>query len=144
MVPLTLAAVLAIGGPAGFGAATAPKRPHPGGGAVIVGTAGDDTLTGTRSNDVIRGKGGDDIIRGKSGDDRLYGGPGNDTVSGDTGDDLINGGPGRDLLLGGAGDDTIRARDGKRDTIACGKGSDSVVADRNDVVARDCEAVKKR
>ena len=40
--------------------------------------------------------------------------------------------------------DRILARDGRRERISCGAGRDSVSADRRDVVARDCEVVRRR
>jgi len=91
-----------------------------------------DRLVGTRGPDTLRGLGGGDTIIGLAGNDLLDGGPGNDT---------LNGGPGRDLLLGGPGNDVINARDGQRDRIRCGSGRDRVIADRLDLVARDCERV---
>ncbi len=55
------------------------------------------------------------------------------------------GSTGRDRLSGGAGKDRVNARDGRGgDRISCGIGRDSVVADRGDRVARDCERVARR
>ena len=48
-----------------------------------------------------------------------------------------------DVLSGGRGRDRIRARDGLRDRINCGRGVDTVTADRNDVVASNCEHVSR-
>jgi Ca2+-binding RTX toxin-like protein len=45
-------------------------------------------------------------------------------------------------VSGGSGNDTIQARDGERDTIDCGSGKDTVVADKIDVV-KGCEKVKR-
>lgn len=56
----------------------------------------------------------------------------------------LRGGPGPDVLRGGPGNDTVLVRDGGRDTVRCGAGRDRVLADRRDVVARDCEIVKVR
>jgi Ca2+-binding RTX toxin-like protein len=92
---------------------------------VIRGTARADKLTGTKGPDVIQGGAGADVIRGLGGDDRLVGGTGADVID------------------GGAGNDTIYARDGTRDHITCGSGRDTVDADRRDVVARDCESVRR-
>jgi Ca2+-binding RTX toxin-like protein len=83
---------------------------------------------------VLRGLGGNDRLSGKGGNDKLFGG---------LGSDVLTGGLGADLLDGGAGNDTINARDTKRDTIRCGPGKDTVIADRKDTVARDCEKVKR-
>jgi hypothetical protein len=94
-----------------------------------------DRLVGTPGPDTLRGFGGDDTILGLAGNDVLDGGSGNDTLVG---------GPGRDVLIGGPGDDVLLARDGQRDRIRCGPGRDRVIADRIDVVARDCERVVRR
>jgi hypothetical protein len=94
-----------------------------------------DRLVGTRGPDTLRGLGGGDTILGLAGNDVLDGGPGNDTIVG---------GPGRDILIGGPGNDVLSARDGQRDRIRCGTGQDRVIADRLDVVARDCEIVRRR
>ena len=112
-------------------------------------------------DDVLDGGSGTDRLHGGTGRDRLYGGPGNDRVLGDAGGDWLYGGTGRDLLAGGAGndhvvagggadsvsggggDDVITTRDRRRDSVRCGAGFDRVRADRNDKVARDCEAVRR-
>jgi RTX calcium-binding nonapeptide repeat (4 copies) len=83
----------------------------------ITGTQGDDTLRGTPLRDLISGRGGSDSITGAGGHDRLSGGP---------------------------GADVILARDRVGDTVICGPGRDRVIADRVDVVARDCERVARR
>jgi Ca2+-binding RTX toxin-like protein len=85
---------------------------------------------GTRGDDRLIGGGRDDVIIGKPGDDRLRGLGGNDTIVG---------GAGRDLLVGGRGDDTINSRDRARDTVRCGPGWDTVVADATDDVPASCE-----
>jgi Gametolysin peptidase M11/RTX calcium-binding nonapeptide repeat (4 copies) len=54
----------------------------------------------------------------------------------------LRGGPGRDVLRGGPGNDTLLLRDGQRDAARCGGGRDLVLADRRDVVRRDCEIVR--
>ena len=46
-------------------------------------------------------------------------------------------------VLGSAFDDVIDARDGVAETVACGGGTDQVLADRRDRVARDCESVTR-
>ncbi len=90
---------------------------------------------GTNAANTLTGTAGPDVLRGLGGDDRLFGGRGNDR---------LDGGRGKDVLSGGAGDDTILARDKTRDVISCGSGRDLVTADRIDVVARDCETVRRR
>jgi hypothetical protein len=54
----------------------------------------------------------------------------------------LRGGPGRDVVRGGPGNDTLLLRDGQRDAARCGGGRDLVLADRHDVVRRDCEVVR--
>lgn len=83
----------------------------------IEGSGRGDTLVGTPLRDLLYGLGGDDTITGGSGDDELSGGP---------------------------GDDLMRARDGLVDVVRCGPGRDRVVADRRDLVKRDCERISRR
>jgi hypothetical protein len=55
----------------------------------------------------------------------------------------ISGGAGSDILEGGAQDDAIDSRDGSRDTVLCGGGTDTVQADTLDVVSPACESVTR-
>jgi serralysin len=54
-------------------------------GAIVVGTAGNDSLNGGDGNDILYGQGGDDTLRGgmaaAGGTNQLWGGTGNDTAS---------------------------------------------------------------
>ncbi|MEX2464597.1 MAG: hypothetical protein WD428_01855, partial [Gaiellaceae bacterium] len=69
---------------------------------------------------------------------------GNARLGGGGGRDVLTGGPGRNTYLAGAGNDTVRARNGRRETINCGKGRrDFAVVDRSDSV-RGCERVRRR
>lgn len=102
------------------------------------------TKTGSASADTMYGAGGPDRLWGLGGADRLYGRAGNDRLFGGAGGDRLDGGAGRDLLDAGPGNDTIAARDRTADTIRCGRGRDTVYADRADAVARDCERVLRR
>jgi hypothetical protein len=54
---------------------------------------------------------------------------------------VITGGPSPDKITGGTGDDVINAKDGSKDTIDCGTGSDRVTVDAIDVVSSNCEQV---
>jgi len=92
---------------------------------VVRGTEKADTLTGTPRADTILGLSGDDWLRGLGGND------------------VLDGGRGRDRLAGGPGNDRILARDGVRDRVFCGLGSDRVVADLLDRTYRDCEVVAR-
>jgi Ca2+-binding RTX toxin-like protein len=99
------------------------------------GTQHADRLVGTHGADTLYGLGGADTILGLAGNDLLDGGPGNDTLIG---------GPGRDTLFGRSGNDVLSVRDGQRDRVSCGPGRDRVIADRIDIVGRDCEHVGRR
>ena len=109
----------------------------------IRGSARDDVQLGNGGNDRLTGGRGRDLMLGGPGNDRLDGGPGADIAFGGSGNDRIAGGTGADLIIGGSGKDTISARDRTRDYISCGSGRDKVVADKRDVVARDCESVRR-
>ncbi len=116
------AAGTSVGANASF--ATPPRPLDPSGRPVrctIVGTQAADVLRGTRGRDVICGLGGNDTIIGGAGADVIYGGPGAD---------ILVGGAGNDVLRGGAGNDTLRARDGRRDIVEGGRGSDLAIVDR--------------
>ncbi len=124
------------------------------------GTDSDDSIDGTEQADVIDGLAGDDLITGGLGDDRLMGGLGDDEVaggdndddvSGGDGDDIIRGGKGKDKLdgeagndsvFGGRGKDKVEAADGETDVVSCGKGPDTVNADPQDEIGKNCEKVK--
>jgi len=82
--------------------------------------------------------------RGGPGRDRLRSGRRGDVICGLSGDDVITGGRGSDRLFGEEGNDRFLAQDRRFDVIGCGSGDDSVIADRVDLVGRDCERVKRR
>ena len=86
---------------------------------------------------------GADTLRTGDAADRLDGGEGNDVLEGGAGNDQLVGGDGRDRLEGGSGDDTAQVRDGLRDTVSCGPGTDTADADTLDEVASDCERVTR-
>ena len=103
----------------------------------------------------MRGNGGNDVLKTGDGADTIDGGAGDDELDGGFGDDTIVGGPGRDRIsadtAGGDcgpmwckypyGNDQIDARDGEVDSIVCGFGTDTVLADSVDIVDKDCENV---
>ena len=97
---------------------------------VISGSTGADSFTGDAGANSFHGLEGADTLAGGAGDDYLYG---------EAGDDRLTGGAGGDQLDGGRGDDTLDSRDGVLDSVVCGPGLDSVIADRSDAVAGDCE-----
>jgi Ca2+-binding RTX toxin-like protein len=80
---------------------------------------------------------------GGSGNDKIVAGPGEANLEGGPGNDSIKGSPGEDRIEGGEGDDTIDARDGRYDSIDCGPGNDTVIADLGDGVT-SCEIAPDR
>ena len=120
----------------------------------ITGTQGPDVLTGTAFDDHIVAKKGNDQVFALAGNDNVAGNKGDDVLNGDEGNDTLSGKKGADQINGGTGNDVINARgDGKKsgpDTITCGEDaeeysndSDTVLADKNDIVADDCENVDR-
>jgi len=111
------------------------------GGGTSRGGPGNDRLVGGLR---MFGEAGTDFLEANEASRVLDGGTGNDRVFGSVGVSTLIGGPGRDNLVGGRGHDTIRARDGARDSVSCGRGADSVAADRLDLVAPSgCESVRR-
>ena len=108
----------------------------------IRGTAKGDRLIGRGGNDVLSGLARDDCLQGDAGNDVLSGGTGKDQLKGGAGRDRLTGGRGRDSFDGGAGNDTIVAADRVKETVRCGKGRDSVRADKADRLI-GCERVKR-
>jgi Ca2+-binding RTX toxin-like protein len=110
--------------------------------AIVVGEAtsqGEGVRTGVRRNgtakgDLLRGTAYADVLDGRAGPDRLFG---------YAGKDVLTGGLGKDTIDAGKGNDTIRARDKTRDVVRCGAGTDTVTADKVDVLA-NCEKVSRR
>jgi len=92
-----------------------------------------DTATGDGAANYVEG--------GDGGNDTLYGRGGNDTLLTSDGDDKVVGGPGSDEIATWGGDDRVNSRDGEPDTIRCGAGTDTVVADPLDTLT-DCENVQ--
>jgi Ca2+-binding RTX toxin-like protein len=81
---------------------------------------------------------------GGAGPDTLTGNAGANVLSGGVGNDSIDAGEGSDAVHAGDGDDTIAARDGAADTITCGIGADSGLADTEDALADDCESTLEK
>jgi Ca2+-binding RTX toxin-like protein len=102
----------------------------PGNQSAIDGGAGQDSLHGGPGDDFIAGGDGHDEIFGEQGSDKLRGEGGPDILVGDD----ASGQPRQDVLTGGAGGDTLLARDGKRDLVHGGPGSDNARVDAVDVV----------
>ncbi len=93
------------------------------------GGANSDSLADIEDADTDEGN---DSLTGSGGPNNLFGGGGNDTVVG---------GAGADSLFGNDGDDSMQDRDGFRDRVGCGAGSDGAILDQLDVQA-DCESVQ--
>jgi Ca2+-binding RTX toxin-like protein len=96
----------------------------------VQGGRGADVLEGGIHADEIVGGLGDDRIMGMAGADELIGGHGADRIAGGRGADMLLGGGGRDWLAGGSGADLMLARDGRRDVVSGGVGSDRGTMDR--------------
>jgi Ca2+-binding RTX toxin-like protein len=113
--------------------------------AVIGGHGGDNamdasaftgpvTLFGDAGNDTLIGGSAADSLDGSAGVDSLGGGPGADQLLGRSENDRIRGDGGRDGLFGGGGGDRLQAKDGIRDTVNGGTGTDTARVDGKDVV----------
>lgn len=77
---------------------------------------------------------GDDFIYGTAANNVLMGGAGNDVIRGGDGNDSIYGGTGEDALFGEAGNDTLYAKDGAKDFLSGGLGSDTGHKDAIDII----------
>jgi Ca2+-binding RTX toxin-like protein len=108
----------------------------------IEGGAGDDRLFGEDDSDVIEGGAGSDRVEGGASTDKLAGGGGADVLVGGGGNDILSDSSGATRIDAGSGSDWIRVRNGKRDRVACGKGTDHVSADRGDRLS-GCEKVAR-
>jgi RTX calcium-binding nonapeptide repeat (4 copies) len=83
----------------------------------------------------------------------LLGGPGNDrltmhssgpnTLDGGSGNDVLSSEGGHNTLIGGDGNDQFATADATQDVVGCGPGFDEVIADELDLVAADCESVRR-
>lgn len=123
----------------------------------LYGEQGDDNVwAGGEGGQVADGGPGDDTVRccGFAGGGTLRGGPGDDRLIFDQGSipgpGVLEGGTGDDTIVShytssvdaGSGDDAIDVANGWIDTVSCGSGRDTVVADAGDLVAGDCEVVQ--
>lgn len=109
----------------------------------IAAGGGADTISAGTGHDQVWAGTGDDHANGGDGEDTLLGGAGDDGLAGGRGDDRLFDDSGRDRLNGGPGNDLFSTVDGNVDQIRCGAGRDTVMADRVDRVARDCERVRR-
>jgi hypothetical protein len=111
----------------------------PNGSSKVVGSDQADQIRTDDLGDEIDGKGGNDVIEAGYGDDRIVGGPGQDTINADAGSGACN------FLVcrGPYGNDHVNVRDGEKDSVSCGVGTDTVIADAIDEIAGDCETVDR-
>nr|WP_316640417.1 calcium-binding protein [uncultured Roseateles sp.] len=106
---------------------------------ILVGGSGDDALFGGSGNDELQGETGSDFLNGGAGADKLWGGSGNDylfdqggtdtnTLKGEAGNDVleVKGGTGLTFLDGGIGNDVLLGSKQANNTMAGGKGNDSL------------------
>src|SRR5215212_518953 len=105
---------------------------------LIIGTNSGEQITGTKNAEEIRGLGGSDEITDGLSRDLVYGGAGGDNLIGTGGDTSV------DYFYGGRGDDLLQPRDvpAVKDMVSCGTGTDTVYADKADVVGGNCERAK--
>ncbi|HTL30447.1 MAG TPA: calcium-binding protein [Tepidisphaeraceae bacterium] len=91
---------------------------------IIYGAGGADQINGLDGNDNLIGGGGNDTIHGNAGGDKISGGSDNDQLFGDAGRDSIDGGSGADLLSGGDDNDWLYTKDGVKDSVLGGGGTE--------------------
>ena len=125
-----------------------------GGNDVLSALAGEDNLLGGEGKDVVtaetlrgRSYGGEKNMDGGRGNDFVFGGKSSDNLVGGGGNDyLIDGyevNPKKDVVSAGDGNDGLWVwnRPAGKDVVTCGGGFDRVFADRDDMLAPDCERV---
>ena len=105
---------------------------------------GATSVTGTPAGETICGRKAGELLAGP-GRERHACAAGAATTgsSAAPGADQLIGGAGRDVLDGGPGDDIVLARDGEPGQGRLRHGLDLVYADKRDLVARDCERVRR-
>src|SRR5215207_1085416 len=105
---------------------------------LIVGTNSSEQINGTSNAEEIRGLEGSDEISDGLGADLVYGGTGGDNLIGTASDTSV------DRYYGGSGEDILQPRNvpAVKDMVSCGPGTDTVYADKADVVGVDCERVE--
>ena len=104
---------------------------------LIEGTNSGEQINGTSNAEEIRGLEGSDEISDGLGADLVYGGSGGDNLIGTASDTS------EDRFYGGSGEDIFQPRNvpAAKDMVSCGPGTDTVYADKTDVVGSDCERV---
>jgi Tol biopolymer transport system component len=136
-----------------------------GGNDVVLGGAGNDTLVGDSGRDTLNGGPGTDtasfdgsaapvkasLVTGFAlrtgtpegvalvGVENVTGSDRADTLTGSAGANTLVGGKGADVVLGGAGGDRLNVRDGIKDTVNGGGGTDRCITDPRETSIRACE-----
>jgi MYXO-CTERM domain-containing protein len=116
---------------------------------VIAGTLGAEDAISDDTEIIRGGKGGDILdfssgtlpheLYGGEGDDTVIGGAGADALYGQNGVDYVSGGAGLDVMNAGPGNDTVGdSADGVAETVTCGGGTDTYVANGEDTFS-GCE-----
>src|SRR5215217_6826082 len=106
---------------------------------LIVGSNSAEQINGTKNAEEIRALEGSDEISEGLGAELVYAGIiGADNLIGTASDTSV------DRFYGGSGDDIFQPRDvpAVKDMVSCGPGTDTVYADKADVVGGDCEQVE--
>jgi Ca2+-binding RTX toxin-like protein len=106
----------------------------------VKGTVG--TIAPNANTPNLLGGDGADQVYGWQFSDSLSGGYGDDILGAGRGNDRLDGGPGADRMDGGEDSDTLYARDGYRDFVACGTGSDAARTDKRkfEALLTGCES----
>lgn len=128
-----------------FGLEFVPKAMVPGSGLDTLDESGADlrAIGGSLTFAMQDCPGCVERVIGTTGDDHITGDGRAQAIQGGGGDDALDGSGGNDALFGEGGNDTIVSRDGSIDVVSCGSGTDTVLADRRDIVSRDCENVSR-
>jgi len=109
---------------------------------LIVPGPGMDTVIDTRYIDLAECGSCVERVVGTPDPDIVQGSDRTDVIETADGNDVIEPRGGADTVAAGAGDDTILARDGVRDLVACGDGSDRAVLDDVDATDGSCEDIR--
>jgi Ca2+-binding RTX toxin-like protein len=106
---------------------------------MVDGKAGNDTISAAKLSKgaTLLGGEGNDRLTGTAFADFLGGGNGNDILTGGAGNDVLDGGKGADQLFGDAGNDRLLGKDGTRDVLNGGSGTDSAAYDVSPKSAAD-------
>ena len=121
-----------------------------GGRNLVVGGEGKDSVVTFDGRDRLYGGRGMDVLRAGRGNDVLSGGEGTDAMHGYRGDDVLIAKAGKDYVRGHEGNDFVDAFDPESrpfadvpDDVRCHRGLDTVYANPEDVVSKDCEIVRR-